>query len=201
MGGRIALVLLLLAVAAVVAVGCTSGSTGVTGTGTGGTNPTDNTGNTGGTEGTNPTDNTGNTGGTGGPIRPTWIGSEVLRVEGNSLLIPTEEVASGRMLHFSISAGEDGKQDFMAYDLGGETYVRANVCPPCKSVGFSLDGDVLVCDSCGTRFDANTGAGISGACKDFPKAEVEKAISGSDITIGINDLIAAYENTEKPGWP
>jgi nitrite reductase/ring-hydroxylating ferredoxin subunit len=186
MGGRIALVLLLLAVAAVVAVGCTSGSTG-------GTNPTTNpTGNTG---------NTGNTGGTGGPIQPTWIGSEVLRVEGNSLLIPTEEVASGRMLHFSLSAGGAGKQDFMAYDLGGETYVRANVCPPCRSVGFSLDGDVLVCNSCGTRFAANTGAGISGACKDFPKAEATHAISGSDITIGVSDLTAAYENTEKPGWP
>lgn len=186
MRGRKALVLVLLAAAVALAVGCSGGSDGGTGAGPAGTSPKA---------------TTGNTGGGGGPISPTWIGSEVLRLEGSSLLIPTAEVASGRMLHFSLSTGQGGKQDFMAYDLNGEMYVRANVCPPCRSVGFALDGDILVCESCSTRFNAGTGAGISGACKDFPKAEVEKAIGSSDISIEIGDLIAAYEDTERPGWP
>ena len=143
----------------------------------------------------------GNTGGQSGRIRPTWIGSDVLSVDGNSLLIPVDEVTSGRMLHFSISTTEYGKENFMVYDLGGEKYVRANVCPPCRSVGFSLVGDTLVCDTCATVFSAKTGDGISGACKDFPKAAAEYAISGDSISVGINDLVAAFQNTEKPGWP
>jgi nitrite reductase/ring-hydroxylating ferredoxin subunit len=105
------------------------------------------------------------------------------------------------MLHFKISTGSSGEQNFMAYDLNGEKYVRANVCPPCRSIGFSLSGDTLVCDSCGTRFSANTGDGISGACKDFPKAEVVTAINGDNYSMELGDLVAAYENTEKPGWP
>ena len=70
----------------------------------------------------------------------------------------------------------------MAYDLAGEKYVRANVCPPCRSIGFSLAGDILVCNSCGTRFNVKTGDGISGARKDYPKAAVEYAISGDNIS-------------------
>ena len=143
----------------------------------------------------------GGTGGTSEPISPTWIGSEVLEIEGNSLLLPTSEVASGRMLHFAITFGEGNKQNFMAYKLDGESHVRANVCPPCRSVGFSLAGDILVCTSCGTRFKASTGGGISGACKDYPKAEVVHTIRGDKITMELDDLLTAYQNTEKPGWP
>jgi nitrite reductase/ring-hydroxylating ferredoxin subunit len=105
------------------------------------------------------------------------------------------------MLHFGITDGQGGRMNFMAYGLNGETYARANVCPPCRSVGFSLLGDILVCDSCGTRFDAITGNGISGACKDYPKAEVAHTISDGKLAMQYNDLVTAYANTGKPGWP
>jgi len=147
------------------------------------------------------TGGTGGTSGTGEVISPTWIGAEALDIEGDAVSIPAGEVASGKMLHFAITFGEGNRHNFMAYNLDGETHVRANVCPPCRSVGFSLAGDILVCNSCGTRFKATTGAGISGACKDYPKAEVAHAISGGTITMELNDLLTAYQNTEKPGWP
>ncbi len=104
------------------------------------------------------------------------------------------------MLHFRVT-DQDANMAFMAYQLDGERYVRANVCPPCRSVGFSLSGDILVCNSCGTKFEASTGDGISGACRDYPKAEVAHAISGDKITMDTDDLINAYLDTEKPGWP
>lgn len=134
-------------------------------------------------------------------ISPKWIDAELLEIGSDTVSIPTNEVVSVRMLHFAVSTGQGVKENFMAYNLAGETHVRANVCPPCRSIGFSLVGDVLVCDSCGTRFNANTGDGISGACKDFPKAAVAYTISGDNIAMGFDDLVAAYENTEKPGWP
>ncbi len=158
----------------------------------------------GGTDGGGEADTNGGTGdnsGTARLIRPEWIDAGVLEIGSDTVSIPASEVVSGRMLHFAVPTGQGSKENFMAYNLGGETHVRANVCPPCRSVGFSLLGDILVCDSCGTRFSANTGDGISGACKDFPKAAVEYTINGDNIAMGLDDLVAAYENTEKPGWP
>ena len=139
----------------------------------------------------------GDTNGTGGIISPTWITAQQ---EGDTVSIPVSELNSGKMLHFSITYQGDS-MTFMAYKLGGETFVRANVCPPCRSTSFSLDGDTLVCDSCGTRFKATTGEGISGACVNYPKAEVANKISSASVTMEMDELVIAYENTLNPGWP
>ena len=155
----------------------------------------------GGTGGENASGGTGGKSGTGEVISPTWMSAEAVQTKGDAVSIPAGEVDSGKMLHFAANFGEGTRQNFMAYISDGETHVRANVCPPCRSVGFSLAGDILVCDSCGTRFTASTGVGISGACKDYPKAEVAHTISDGTITMEMGDLLAAYQNTEKPGWP
>ena len=91
--------------------------------------------------------------------------------------------------------------NFMAYILDEEIHVRANVCPPCRSIGFSLEEDILICDRCATTFKAKTGDGIEGACVDFPKASLPYEIIDGSIVMRGNDLIVAYEDTVEPGWP
>ena len=132
-----------------------------------------------------------------GPIEATWIEPEVL---GDTVSIPVSEVQKDWNVHFNLKT-EDGDMNFMAYVLDGEIYVRANVCPPCHSIGFSLDGDILVCNRCATKFNAQTGEGISGACVGFPKASVTYEISGGDIVMDSTDLATAYQNTLEPGLP
>ena len=89
----------------------------------------------------------------------------------------------------------------MAYELDGTVYVRANVCPPCRSIGFSLDGDTLVCDRCRTVFDAVSGNGVKGACVDYPKASADYSVNGGQLTMNLAALETAYSNTMKPGLP
>jgi len=132
-----------------------------------------------------------------GRIEATWIEPEVL---GDTVSISVSEVDRDRNVHFNLKT-EDGDMNFMAYVLDGEIHVRANVCPPCQSIGFSLDGDILVCNRCATKFKAQTGEGISGACVDFPKASVTYEISGDDIVMDSADLATAYQNTLEPGPP
>ena len=102
-----------------------------------------------------------------------------------------------RMLYASLG----GDMAFMAYELGGEVHVRANVCPPCRSIGFSLQKNILVCDTCRTTFEAKTGEGIEGACVDFPKASVPYEVTDGNIVMKGTDLIAAYQDTTEPGLP
>lgn len=132
-----------------------------------------------------------------GLIAATWIDPQI---NGSTFSIPRSEAENNWNTHFGL--GEiHGNMNFMAYILDGEIFVRANVCPPCRSVGFSLDSDELVCDSCRTLFDAQTGEGISGACKDFPKATVAHEIIEGQIVMQLGDLTTAYEDTTQAGWP
>jgi len=130
-------------------------------------------------------------------IVATWINPQVL---GDIISIPISEVENDKIMHFEFTT-QDKDMTFMAYDLSGEIYVRANICPPCHSIGFSLQESTLVCDTCGTVFDARTGAGINGACVAYPKAAVAYEIRDGSMVMKGSDLLAAYQDTVNPAQP
>lgn len=132
-----------------------------------------------------------------GVLEQKWI--EPL-VSSDTISIPVSELESDWNTRFRVQTAS-GEVTAMAYILDGKTYVRANVCPPCRSVGFRLSGNTLICMSCATKFSATTGEGISGACVNYPKAAVNYEVNGGNIVISKADLLGAYQNTLSPGWP
>ena len=130
-----------------------------------------------------------------GPIKAEWIEPQV---SGDIVSVPVSEIEDNWNVHFPLR-GEDEDMNFMAYVLDGEIHVRANVCPPCRSIGFALEGDILVCDRCATTFEAKTGDGIQGACVDYPKESVAYKKTDSHITMSVDDLVKAYTGTIEAG--
>lgn len=128
-----------------------------------------------------------------GPIKGTWIDASV---DGDAVSIPVNAIYDAWDTHFKIQ-DSNRTLTFMAYLWNNNIYVRANVCPPCRSIGFSLKGDILVCDTCGTTFQAKTGAGIKGACVAYPKASVQYKTVDNNIVMSVNDLVSAYNKTQK----
>jgi len=130
-----------------------------------------------------------------GPITARWIEPQV---DGDIISIALSEVEDNWNTHFKLDV-QGSRINFMAYVLDGEIYVRANVCPPCKSIGFALDEDILVCARCGTTFEADTGDGIQGACVNYPKESVLYEIIDGKIVMNEADLIDSYQKTIKAG--
>lgn len=126
-----------------------------------------------------------------GPIKATWINATV---DNDTVTIPLSAVYNNWDTHFKVQIAS-GTETFMAYLLNNTVYVRANICPPCRSIGFSLKNDILVCDACGTTFQAKTGAGIAGACVAFPKAPVQYKIVNNNVVMNVVDLASAYQKT------
>lgn len=134
-------------------------------------------------------------GSSGGSIQAAWITPQTTDTTAS---IPVSDVENFKMTHFRVDTSS-GDRAFMAYEFEGNIYVRANVCPPCGSVGFSLSDDILVCDTCATTFDARTGEGISGGCVNYPKQSVPYEVTNGRIVMAISDLEAAYLETLFPG--
>ena len=132
-----------------------------------------------------------------GPVKGTWVD---VQTDGDTISIPLTEIINKFNIHFKVPI-QNTTETFMAYLLDGVIIVRANVCPPCRSIGYTLDKDILVCDMCATTFKAKTGDGIQGACVNYPKAAISYKIEGNKITLARADLVTAYNNTLKPGWP
>ena len=130
-----------------------------------------------------------------GPIDAKWIEAQVV---GDTVSIPKSEIEGNWNTRFKVQAA-DGDISAMAYILNGAIYVRADICPPCRSQGFTLNGDILDCDSCHTKFKANTGDGVSGACVNYPKASVSFSITDGNVVMSKADIVTAYQDTLKSG--
>jgi uncharacterized protein len=70
----------------------------------------------------------------------------------------------------------------------GRAVVATSFCEPCRSTSFHIEGDQLVCDSCFTRWDLNTLAGLAGGCMDYPPEEVVAEVRGDQLFIPIEAL-------------
>lgn len=125
------------------------------------------------------------------PVKATWITAEV---SADQVSIPLSFVEENTNVHFKVNT-DSGEIAVMAYRFNEEIFVRSNVCPPCNSIGFSLDKDTLVCDSCGTVFDAAEGTGIGGGCVSFPKESIPYTVSDGNIVMKLDDVVTAHEKT------
>jgi len=128
-----------------------------------------------------------------GPVDAKWIEPQV---NGDTVSIPVSEIENNWNTRFKLQTAS-GYISAMTYMSDGVIYVRANLCTPCRSQGFTLSGNTLVCDICGTRFAASTGMGISGACVNYPIASAAYKITGGNVVMSIADLVTAYQKTLK----
>jgi len=127
-------------------------------------------------------------------VKGTWITGQV---NADQVSIPIKSIDDNTNVHFKVKT-DIGGLSVMAYRFNDKVFVRSNVCPPCNSIGFSLKNGTLVCDSCGTVFDAVTGKGIEGGCVDYPKESIPYTISDGKITMKLDDMVAAHKKTIEP---
>ena len=125
------------------------------------------------------------------PVKATWINAEV---SVDQVSIPLSSVEENINVHFKVNSDSE-EIAVMAYKFNDEIFVRSNVCTPCNSIGFTLEKDTLVCDSCGTVFDTATGAGIGGGCVSFPKESIPYTVSDGNIVMKLDDVVIAHEKT------
>lgn len=113
-------------------------------------------------------------------------------VSGSTVSLSMAEIAQAGNGNFPIN-----NMSFMAYQLDGNYYIRANVCVPCGSESFTLQNGTLLCGSCGTVFNATTGAGMRGvsACMTYAKKAVVYTTDGGNMVVTLTDLSTAYQNT------
>ena len=113
--------------------------------------------------------------------------------------------AAGGDVKIALADVKDGKAHFYSYDAGGvqvkyfvlkssDGVVRAafdacDVCFPNKK-GYHQEGDQMVCNNCGRRFDSTKINVLEGGCNPSPLDRTEK---GKQLVIATSDLQAGVQ--------
>jgi hypothetical protein len=103
----------------------------------------------------------------------------------DAVTLPLDQVVASKIVSFSYKKPSGEVVPMLAYlKPSGKLFVGVDYCPPCKGVGQRIEsGGTLVCETCGTVRNLESGVGISGACKLYPIDEVPASVSGGKVVV------------------
>ena len=108
----------------------------------------------------------------------------------NEISVPLDTVVADKIVRFDYQRADGEVLPMIAYvKPSGDLFVGVSYCPPCEGEGQRIEADgTLTCESCGTKRNLETNAGISGACRLYPLDEVPSTVEGNDILVGTSVL-------------
>lgn len=94
-----------------------------------------------------------------------------------------KEIEQNRIVYTDIP-GAGPVDALVAYiSPAGRLVVAVAMCEPCRSQRFHIDNNILVCDTCGTRWYLNDLQGVSGGCLPYPPEELPYAVEDGTVKV------------------
>lgn len=89
--------------------------------------------------------------------------------------------------NFDIGNGQKGLPVMAYLSPAGRVMVASSFCEPCYSRKFHIEGDVLVCNVCFTRWSLADLTGLGGGCTKYPPQELNYSVDEENGKIVINE--------------
>ena len=103
--------------------------------------------------------------------------------ENGKVGITVQEVTQKKLVAWDYKKGNN-TTPLLAYTTpSGVVKVATRMCEPCNSTNFHLEGNQLVCNACGSRWDLESSRGISGGCQAYPPEVLPSSVVDGKITV------------------
>lgn len=111
---------------------------------------------------------------------------------GGQVVIDLNKVKSNKVVTFDVPDVNFVLQNGTPFDyvpiLGyvspnGNIIFATSLCEPCSGITFHVEGEQLVCNSCGTRWYLEDLKGISGGCPEYPPEMFQYTVQGDKVMI------------------
>lgn len=103
--------------------------------------------------------------------------------EGGRVSISAEEVAVKKLVAWDYKKG-NVMTPLLAYVTpSGSLKVATRMCEPCNSTSFRVEGNQLVCNACGSRWELETSRGISGGCQGYPPEVLPSSLVDGKLVV------------------
>lgn len=104
-------------------------------------------------------------------------------VESGKVAISVDEVKTKKIVAWDYKSGNK-TTPLMAYvPPSGAVKIAVRECEPCNGFSFHIEGNQIVCNTCGTRWDLETSKGISGGCQGYPPDVLPSSVVDGKITV------------------
>jgi len=104
-------------------------------------------------------------------------------VENGYVVIPLDIVRDRKFVRFMYGDPTYGTPVLSYISPEGKVVTAISMCEPCNSTAFHIQGDQLVCNSCGTTWEVGSMEAISGSCGKYPPDVVPNEVADGKIRI------------------
>jgi uncharacterized membrane protein len=111
---------------------------------------------------------------------------------GADVKIPVAEISDGQAHFYSYDAGGTEVKYFVMQSKDGEYRAAFDACDVCypNKKGYSQEGDEMVCNNCGQRFDSSRINEVKGGCNPSP---IDRKVKGRQLVLRTEDLQAGVQ--------
>jgi uncharacterized membrane protein len=111
---------------------------------------------------------------------------------GAAVKIPVAEISDGQAHFYSYDAGGTEVKYFVMQSKDGDYRAAFDACDVCypNKKGYSQDGDQMVCNNCGQRFDSSRINEVKGGCNPSP---IDRKVKGQELVLKTDDLQAGVQ--------
>ena len=111
---------------------------------------------------------------------------------GADVAIPVAEISDGQAHFYSYDAGGTEVKYFVMKSSDGEYRAAFDACDVCypNKKGYSQEGDEMVCNNCGQRFDSTKINELKGGCNPSP---IDRSVKGKTLVLKTADLGAGVQ--------
>lgn len=103
--------------------------------------------------------------------------------ESGRVAISQEEVMSRKLVAWNYKQGTVTTPLLAYVTPTGAFKVAARMCEPCNSTSFRIEGDQLVCNACGSRWELETSKGVAGGCQGYPPEVLPSEVIDGKIVV------------------
>ena len=120
------------------------------------------------------------------------VAAAPVAASGADVKIPVAEISDGQAHFYSYDAGGTEVKYFVMQSKDGEYRAAFDACDVCypNKKGYSQDGDQMVCNNCGQRFDSSRINEVKGGCNPSP---IDRKVKGQELVLKTDDLQAGVQ--------
>jgi len=102
----------------------------------------------------------------------------------NKIILPLNLVKERKFVRFQLVGNNESAVPILAYlTEDGKVVTAISMCEPCNSTEFHIEGNNLICNSCGTTWNLNDLNAVSGSCGRYPPDPIPSKVVGNEIQI------------------
>lgn len=102
----------------------------------------------------------------------------------NKIILPLNLVKERKFVRFQVVGNNESAVPILAYlTEDGKVVTAISMCEPCNSTEFHIEGNNLICNSCGTTWNLNDLNAVSGSCGRYPPDPIPSKVVGNEIQI------------------